>query len=140
MCDYSLHNVSARPAVIGEELISTRFSVTSTRGFASADAPDTAVCLRPGTELAFESEAQCERPFWLRLLFGPRNLKHTLARFRQINIHDPDRHHDAVEFPNGKRVLLTNLLEGQRVRVLQLPYSEVSTAPSNVAPREPAVR
>jgi hypothetical protein len=31
------------------------------------------------------------------------------------------RHHDAIEFPDGGRVLVTQLSEGQRVTVLQLP-------------------
>jgi hypothetical protein len=30
-------------------------------------------------------------------------------------------HHDALEFPDGKIVLLTHLCEGQRATVLQLP-------------------
>ena len=32
-------------------------------------------------------------------------------------------HHDALEFPNGKIVLLTTLEEGQQATVLQLPTS-----------------
>jgi hypothetical protein len=30
-------------------------------------------------------------------------------------------HHDALEFPEGQMVLLTNLFEGQEATVLQLP-------------------
>jgi len=30
-------------------------------------------------------------------------------------------HHDALEFPDGQTVLLTDLLEGQQATVLQLP-------------------
>jgi hypothetical protein len=33
----------------------------------------------------------------------------------------PRVHHDALEFPDGTCVLLTDLLEGQEVTVLQLP-------------------
>src|SRR6266487_3696844 len=40
---------------------------------------------------------------------------------RKINSHNPHAHHDALEFPDGEVVLLTNLLEGQRATVLQLP-------------------
>ena len=32
-----------------------------------------------------------------------------------------DRHHDAIEFPDGSHVLVTQLCEGQRATVLQLP-------------------
>ena len=53
MCDYSLHAVATRPAEVAETLVSTNF-FTGTHGFASPDDPKVAVCLRPGTELAFE--------------------------------------------------------------------------------------
>ena len=32
-----------------------------------------------------------------------------------------DTHHDAIEFPNGQVVMLTDLHPGQRATVLQLP-------------------
>jgi hypothetical protein len=41
--------------------------------------------------------------------------------FRQINTNVPRVHHDALEFPDGTCVLLTDLLEGQEATVLQLP-------------------
>ena len=50
-----------------------------------------------------------------------RILGQRLARFRQVNMHQPSVHHDALEFPDGKVVLLTRLCEGQRATVLQLP-------------------
>ena len=53
MCDYSLHAVASRPAKVGETLITTTFRGTSTRGFASETEPEVAVCMLPGTELAF---------------------------------------------------------------------------------------
>ena len=53
MCDYSMHAVANRPAKVGETLITTTFRGTSTRGFASEQEPAVAVCLLPGTELAF---------------------------------------------------------------------------------------
>ena len=33
----------------------------------------------------------------------------------------PHVHHDALEFPDGQCVLVTRLMEGQKVTVLQLP-------------------
>jgi hypothetical protein len=116
MCDYSLHLVASRPATVGDKLVSTRFPQTTTRGFASVDEPYVAVCLLPGTELAFEKEVQCETAFVFRSKFG-----HTVAKFREINKGQSNVHHDALEFPDGKIVLLTHLCEGQRATVLQLP-------------------
>jgi hypothetical protein len=46
-----------------------------------------------------------------------------LARFRQIDIDKLHQHHDALEFPNGTIVFLTDLTIGQRATVLQLPVS-----------------
>ena len=122
MCDYSLHSVATRDAKVGDRLIATRFPGTFTRGFCSPDNPYVAVCLRPGTELAFEQEIEVEHGF-RRLLprFGFGKTGATLARFRQINLNWPDAHHDALELPNGKTVLVTHLCEGQRATVLQLP-------------------
>jgi hypothetical protein len=58
MCDYSLHAVESRPAEVGEKLISTSFRCSSTRGFATRDNRGVAICLLPGTELAFEEEVR----------------------------------------------------------------------------------
>ncbi len=83
----------------------------------SAD-PDTAVCLLPGTELAFEDNVTYDRAF---SLFGKARVGHKVARFRQINMEDPNVHHDALEFPGGQVVLLTRLTPGQCATVLQMP-------------------
>ena len=116
MCDYSLDLVASRPARVGDKLVSTRFPQTITRGFASVGEPNVAICLLPGTELAFEKEVQCETAFVFRSKFG-----HTVAMFREINKGQSNVHHDALEFPDGKIVLLTHLCEGQHATVLQLP-------------------
>jgi hypothetical protein len=78
----------------------------------------------PGTEVAFEQEAESAHPFaWLfpRLGFGKIGAR--VARFRQINLDYPTAHHDALEFANGKVVLVNALRPGQRATVLQLPAS-----------------
>ena len=92
-----------------------------TRGFAAIGEPDVAVCLLPGTEVAFEKEVQYERFFVLFPSMKHGNPKQKVARFRQINVGRPMVHHDALEFPDGETVLLTRLREGQRATVLQLP-------------------
>src|SRR5262249_8902950 len=55
MCDYSLMHVKSRPASVGDKLRTSNFG-TGTRGFAAPSDPGTAVCVLPGTELAFNSE------------------------------------------------------------------------------------
>jgi hypothetical protein len=118
MCDYSLHDVASRPAKVGDKLISTQFPNAITRGFADPAEPRVAVCLMPGTELAFEKEVECDASF--RFL-PTRKSTHRVARFRQVNPNRPAAHHDALEFPDGKIVLVTDLCEGQSATVLQLP-------------------
>ena len=125
MCDYSLHLVASRPAKVGDKLVTTAFNNSPTRGFASVGEPQVAVCLLPGTEVAFEAEVECERIFFFR---SQRIIKERVARFRQINMEKPYTHHDALEFPNGRIVLLTQLSEGQHATVLQLPAQPKSPA------------
>jgi hypothetical protein len=118
MCDYSLHLVASRPAKVGDKLVATDFRQSITRGFTAIGEPDVAVCLLPGTELAFETAVQYDRAF---SLFGKAIVEHKVARFRQLNMDDPHVHRDALEFPGGQMVMVTRLLPGQRATVLQLP-------------------
>jgi hypothetical protein len=120
MCDYSLDLIASRPAKVGDELITTKFENSMTRGFAAIGEPNVGVCLLPGTEVAFEKEVKYERFF---ALFPTIKLGKRVAQFRQINMGKPRVHHDALEFPDGEIVLLTRLCEGQRATVLQLPAS-----------------
>ena len=118
MCDYSLHNVAARPAKVGDKLVSTRFMNTPTRGFAAVGEPNVSVCLPPGTELAFATDVSYET----MIGFLPKKkLSERVARFRYVNNGNPRAHRDALEFPSGTIVLLTRLCEGQHATVLQLP-------------------
>ena len=77
-----------------------------------------AVCLLPGTEVAFEKEVSFDRVVGI---FPRRKLAEKVARFRQINEGQFSAHRDALEFPDGETVLLTRLCEGQHATVLQLP-------------------
>ena len=126
MCDYSLEFVASRPAKVGDRLVSTDFHGTTTRGFASVEDPNVAVCLLPGTELAFEDQVRCDTGF----VFS-HSLGHRVAKFRQINKVEPNRHRDALEFPDGKIVLLTHLCKAQAATVLQLPAATVLQLPAS---------
>jgi hypothetical protein len=127
MCDYSLHVVSSRPAEAAETIVTSEFAGTKTRGFASPADPATAVCLRPGTEIVFDEDARTDG-FLFRRSVGER-----LARFRQVGLDEPARHHDALEFANGTIVLVTDLAVGQRATVLQLPADPAEKPPARTA-------
>jgi len=124
MCDYSLHSIKSRPAKVGDQLTTRDFG-TGTRGFSALEDTNVAVCLRPGTELSFAGEVTFSATgllgWWHKVI------DHKTAIFRQINKERVATHHDALEFPDGRIVLLTFLHEGQQATVLQLP-AEPKTA------------
>jgi len=132
MCDYSLRHVASRPAQIADKLVTTRFPNTVTRGFTAVDDPNVAVCIMPGTELAFEREIECDGAY--RFL-PKRRYPHKVARFRQVNVDNPTAHHDALEFPGGEIVLVTQLSDGQMASVLQLPASGQGAHGEEVPPQ-----
>ena len=129
MCDYSLHSVASRSAKVGDKLFTTEFARSSTRGFGAVgehgaklvihdSAPKMAVCLLPGTELAFDENVRYDKIF---SIFSKASANHKVARFRQIEKEEPHVQHDALEFPDGRIVKVTRLTPGQTATVLQLP-------------------
>ena len=82
MCDYSLQNVKSRSAKVGDKLVTRNFG-TGTRGFAAPEDATTAVCVLPGTELAFSQEVACTSSGFLG--FGARRMASRTAIFRQVN-------------------------------------------------------
>jgi hypothetical protein len=125
MCDYSLQTVRSRPAKVGDKLTTHHFN-SGTIGFAAPEDANTAVCVLPGTELAFAIAIRC-MPCGL---FGWKAnvVNHTTAIFRQVNKDNPRTHHDALEFPDGQIVLLTDPFEHQEATVLQLPAQPATAA------------
>jgi hypothetical protein len=150
MCDYSLHHVSSRPAKVADKLVTMKIANSSTRGFAAVgelgaklvihdSPPGMAVCLLPGTELAFDDDVQYDRAF---SFLGKARVKHKVASFRQVDVNDPYVQHDALEFPNGQVLKIRQLVAGQTATVLQLPvvahhhdHVEHRTAPRAVTSR-----
>ena len=106
--------------------MTTRFQNSLTGGFAAIEEPTVAVCLLPGTEVAFETEVECENVF--KVFRTQKLIRQKVARFRQVNLEQPNVHHDALEFPDGQVVKLTRLREGQHATVLQLPASPRATS------------
>jgi hypothetical protein len=100
---------------VGEKLVTHDFG-TGTRGFAAPEDCSVAVCILPGTELAFEKPVKYQTTFLFRA-----NTSHSVAIFRQINKGALHVNRDALEFPDGTIVLLTRLCEGQKATVLTLP-------------------
>jgi hypothetical protein len=136
MCDYSLHHVMSRPAKVADRLVSTNFAGTITRGFAAMGDPNVAICLLPGTEIAFDEDV---RHYEEVTHFPVRKAGHKVARFRQVDKENVYAHHDALEFPDGHVILVTRLCEGQHATVLQLPVmvQPSEAAPERTSPEQP---
>jgi hypothetical protein len=145
MCDYSLHSVTTRDAVVGDRLRTTLFRNTVTRGLCDAGDAETtsaAVCLRPGTELRCDvplvedrRHSDSARNLWRVLLacflpsrWGDRLMlvhhRAGVATFRKIRIDVYSTHHDALEMPDGQHVTINSLVPGQYLEVLQVPVVE----------------
>jgi hypothetical protein len=50
-----------------------------------------------------------------------------VARFRQVDVHVPYVHHDALDFADGTIVPVARLIQGQWATVLQLPSAREET-------------
>jgi hypothetical protein len=134
MCDYSLHHVASRPAKVADKLVTMELAKSNVRGFAAVgelgpklvihdSPPELAVCLLPGTELAFDENVQyeCPRSFLGIKFSGKARVDHKVASFRKVDVDNPHVQHDALEFPNGQVLKITQLVSGQTATVLQLP-------------------
>jgi hypothetical protein len=69
-----------------------------------------------------------------------KTLGYATAIFRQVNKNEQFRHHDALEFPDGRIVLLTQLCGGQEATVLQLPAQPTTAAEAEAQKRLAPVR
>jgi hypothetical protein len=87
-----------------------------------------AVCVLPGTELAFSRPVTVRNYLRFVIDWKVETLGHATAIYRQVNKDEPWKHHDALEFPDGHIVLLTRLSEGQEATVLQLPAQPTTKA------------
>lgn len=142
MCDYSLMAIPNRLAEEGEDLITHRFP-TGSIGFVSPrdlciaelqsrpqrfwsavknflNPPETtsiaAVCVPPGARLMLQ-----DIPLRLRRDLGVDAIEEVTFSQRTAALHT---YRDAIRFKNGPEILLQELREGQRVRVLDLSSAE----------------
>jgi len=144
MCDYSLMAIPNRLAEEGESLVAHRFP-TGPVGFASPNDlcekaqlrrtrpvgfwsalkdffsppktnPVPAVCVPPGARLMLQDISTR-----LRRTLGVDAVEEVIFTQRTLAAY---AHRDAIRFTNGQEVLLQELAEGQRVKVLDLSLAE----------------
>ena len=115
MCDYSLRLIASRPARVGDKLVSTSFPHTITRGL-----PRPTIAISPSVCSPHRTCLRERGPVrdWYDPLLGARTQGGEVSTSQQRPVKPPS---DALEFPDGKTVLLTQLCKGQRATVLQLP-------------------
>jgi len=122
MCDDSLENQISRSAEVGDKLVTSSFRMTPARGFCCEKEPGLAVCLLPGTEIAFEEPVRYNGLWGALVNFMKRRLGHDmseakLARFRQVDLDNPHTHHDAIELANGRLTALRGAIIDVSARV-----------------------
>ena len=111
--------VVSQPAKVGDKLVTVRFPKAASCGFAFLGKPDMAVCLPPGAELAFEKDIR----YYHRFSLARFCVSHKIAMFRQFGADDRQSGRDALELPDGRIIMLTELVPGQTATVYQLPPS-----------------
>ncbi len=131
MCDFSIDAAKSRPAKQGDELKTHDFG--SSRGFCGAKDPRahyeaTAVCLLPGTEVAFRGEVLVRSTDRFTVIvngalraFGLAPKGARTATFIKVDKNIVPIHHDALQFSDGTIVLLNDLVPNQKATVLSLP-------------------
>ena len=121
-----MEHVASRPAVVGDELTLTRsYGGSSSKGFfpTSEENSTTAVCLIPGTELAFAEPIKINACDSFYYESDHVVSEYSVAKFVEKGSKENDKfqYHDALELPNGRQVILQALPMGQKCTVLQLP-------------------
>jgi hypothetical protein len=95
------------PAKVGETLITTTFPGTPTRGFASESDPAIAVCMLPGTELAFDQEVKYDSGWvWTKTI----NIR--VGKFGGMNRNVQHSDHDAIKFPDRNQCAVNSSQRG----------------------------
>jgi hypothetical protein len=138
MCDYSMSALASRPAKVDDKLV-VKQATTGSTGFletAKNEAGfdyDVAVCVLPGTEIAFD------KPIEIKAWLGDdmKTYATNLARFRQIDLEETRTHHDALELATGEIIKLNLLIAGQTATVLQLPAAPKTEAEAKEQERLP---
>ena len=135
MCNYSLKvRAKEQKAQVGDHLEVRAFPngpYAPVRGFAKVDGkPNTVVCLKPGTEIAFD-----RRPLflgsmtWVECDNGERMRVTDVASSCVARLRHPPRPlggfqievEDVLEFADGMMIAVACLQVGDRAKVLQVP-------------------
>jgi hypothetical protein len=116
MCDYSMHAVKNRKAVVGDKVKTSDFKRTSSPGLESLSEPGLAICLLPGTGVEFDEPVH-HRDVNMNP-HAPISFK--IGRYVR-KAGDQAEFHDAFQFPDGTVVLMAYLCTNQTGTVTYVP-------------------
>jgi hypothetical protein len=116
MCDYSMHAIKNRKAVVGDKVKTSDFMRTSSPGLESLTEPGVAICLIPGTGVEFDEPVQ-HRDIGLNFNTP---IPFKIGRYVRKAGHETE-FKDAVQFPDGSMVLMAYLVTNQTGTVTYVP-------------------
>jgi hypothetical protein len=117
MCDYSMHAVKNRKAVVGDKVKTSDFKRTSSPGLESLSEPGMAICLIPGTGVEFDEPVQ-HRDVNMNMSLNAQPFK--IGRYVR-KTGDAAEFKDAFQFPDGTMVLMAYLVTNQTGTVTYVP-------------------
>jgi hypothetical protein len=133
MCDYSMHAVKNRKAVVGDKVRTSNFGGKSSPGLESLSEPGVAICLIPGTGVEFNDPIHHTNEGR-----GP----HTITDFKITRYVRKEGHStefkDAFQFPDGTVMLMAYLPVGQHGTVTYVPEEVVKQ--TDQPAKEPTTR
>jgi hypothetical protein len=134
MCDYSMHAIKNRKAVVGDKVKTSDFARTSSPGLESITEPNLAICLIPGTGVEFDEPVQ-HRDVSVNGIGV--TLPFKIGRYVRKPGHEAE-FHDAFQFPDGTVVLMAYLVTNQTGTVTYVPEEVVK--PTEQPAKKPATR
>jgi hypothetical protein len=122
MCDYSMHAVKNRKAVVGDKVKTSDFTRTSSPGLESLSEPGVAICLIPGTGVEFDEPIR----YTAVNIYGSPIVISDFKIGRYIRKEGIEAEFkDTIQFPDGSTVLMAYLKNGQTGTVTYVPKEVV---------------
>jgi hypothetical protein len=119
MCDYSMHAIKNRKAVVGDKIKTSIFNGHSSPGIESCAPGEAmmAICLIPGTGIEFDRPVTYRKNGYAMMVSDYRTAKY---------VHIPNASYsDHLKFPDGSLILIAYLAPGQTGTVAYVPEEVV---------------
>jgi hypothetical protein len=120
MCDYSMHALKNRKAVVGDKIKTSDFSRHSSPGIESCKPGEAmvAICLLPGTGIEFDQPVSYRDNGYQMMVSDFK-----IGRYVHRPIHAS--YSDWLQFPDGTKTLIAYLIPGQTGTVTYVPEEAI---------------